>query len=489
MKNIKMLFAAASLSLCGALSADYYADFAAYDAGGSLKWFHSLRMASTDKSESDQIEEKILEVISGKKISDEAFRLACVILKPIATDDSVEPLSKFLGDEKRVVPACDVLQTLDSRSASAALAGALKKSEGACARSILNALASRGDSLDAVIEATSHDDLQVQRLATLALGKYPVSKSVDALEEITKGGDGRVEFAYLALCTLADKAARNSNKALARRALAAVPPDFAMAVVSRGGLSENPQAFYDALVAADGRLARMAGRALSGMRSFEGSQETLENFSKLPVRAKIVVIGSMIPTGDARFWKTVSPELNSSDADLRAEAVYASRFLCEDELDLKKILEISRGSDRSMAALARRAILENPSYVVDKILRDNSKDAWALEMLCLRADPAAERELWSRYLSGGWKKRDVASAVERTVNFGNVERFAENLRTANDPDLKMAVGKIVIKVIAAAKGKGKANEFVKNAFSSAIAKNVSKDDPVYKLAHSKLAID
>ena len=143
MKKRFFLTVLCALSFGGAFAADWYADLASYDAGKSQEWFHALRGQSTDKAKAAEIEKSILEVLSGRKVSDEAFRYSCIILKPIATADSAKALSKFLGDENRVVPACDVLQTLGGDSGKEVLLEALKASKNPkCAAAILNALAS-----------------------------------------------------------------------------------------------------------------------------------------------------------------------------------------------------------------------------------------------------------------------------------------------------------------------------------------------------------
>lgn len=496
MKKRFFLTVLCALSFGGAFAADWYADLASYDAGKSQEWFHALRGQSTDKAKAAEIEKSILEVLSGRKVSDEAFRYSCIILKPIATGDSAKVLSKFLGDENRVVPACDVLQTLGGDSGKEVLLEALKASKNPkCAAAILNALASAEGCEAKIIDvALNSEDLGIRKQATLALGRSLNEGSVDALLKIAGERDARVVCAYLALCAQAQKALAAGNNALAKKAMAGVPVSFTMAVVSHGNVSADPQKFYDGLLMeaqktpGKGKCALMAGRALSGIRDFDKSAGILENFANLNPRLKVIVIGSMIPTCDKRYWKYVAPEIDSDDADLRAEAVYAARFLCDDEASLRKIWELERGKDKTLAALARKVIEENPSEVVDKILREDGDSLRALSMRCRRADSEALSVLWKKYFDGGWKDKGVAAAVERTVDFGNVCAFASKMKSLNDEKLKMAIGRVVIKVLAAATKSGQSSEFMKKAFESTIASNLPETDPVYELAANRLGL-
>ena len=59
-----------------------------YEPGNSLAWFFELKVDSQKKAKSKNIAKKILGALSSGNIGDEAFRLACVLLKPNAPADS-----------------------------------------------------------------------------------------------------------------------------------------------------------------------------------------------------------------------------------------------------------------------------------------------------------------------------------------------------------------------------------------------------------------
>ena len=97
---LKMKCSALFACLCAFAPWAAGADFAAladYKAGGSLAWFYELKSETQDLSKSAKLEASLLDVLENKKISDEAFFYLCDALRPIASEKSAKPLSKFLG--------------------------------------------------------------------------------------------------------------------------------------------------------------------------------------------------------------------------------------------------------------------------------------------------------------------------------------------------------------------------------------------------------
>lgn len=471
------IFACALFSIC---RADCISDFANYKAGDTTKWFHSMRVDSFKKGKAKEIQKQILSVLSEKSVSDEAFRLACIILKPIATDDAVLVLTQDLYNPKRVASVCDVFQALNSSASNEALKSSLLRTTSLdCAMAIVNALASNGQGQDAVVSAANGNFVALQKYATLSLSRFSSNSAIKALEAIIKADDSRKENALLALCSRAYRDFSRGRINSANRALESVPLDFAMSVAVRGLISDDITKFCDKVISSDEKLSKFAGRAISGKRDLKSSADMLKNFGKLSPKAKTIVIGSMIPTNDSRYWQYVSPCMDSKCPDLRDEAIYSARFLCGDEADMVKIYNLAKSGNK----LAKVAIIENPRYVADKVLRDRISDTLALEFLCLRGDKTAETKLLDKFFKqGGYADAKVCSSVERLIDFSNVKDFATKMKGEKNVQLRDAIAKIVIKVMASASKSGTSREFLKKFFDETLGANLEPSNKYYQLA-------
>ncbi|MBQ6533871.1 MAG: hypothetical protein IJI37_01765, partial [Opitutales bacterium] len=383
-----VFIAAANAALAGA-----YLDCAKYKAGDSLAWYYQI---SADAVKNPSLAEReLLSVLRGGAVGDEAFARICELLKPIASDACVEVLKGFLSDGFRAPWVCEVFRALPKGAADAALIEFAEKSSGenaacACALSALAlraaeeqpsswSAASYGGSqfyasravelLKSKLESGSPDE---KKIAAETLGYFPRRDVVSALKSAAEqsassgaisfkyyggakksGGDcGISEAARQSLCAIARKAVLNGDRSLAECALSGVG-DRTYVVAIRAALAKNPVEYIDSAIISGGKNMKYAARSANGIRTFENSRKLLENFDSLSDEAKFFAIGTMIPTGDKRFYKYIAPYISSGDKWLSLEAIYAARFLCDDRAAFSKIADMCtirdfRGADSNI---------------------------------------------------------------------------------------------------------------------------------------------
>lgn len=487
-KTFFSTLAALCAASCASLYADNYSDLAAYKAGESLSWFYELRGESLNRSKSAQIERNILGVLAEKKIDDGAFKRACEILKPIASEKSVGVLAKFLGDDFRTPWVCDVFITLDSSSVDGALASALDGVSKKCKMSILSTLASRGSSegFEAVKKYADSQDAELAAFAVSALVKFQDSDAVEVLSSVVAKNDARKDAALDALSMIAYRAAKRGDKSLAKEALESVPADYGMSIAARAELAGNDRVKYlDSIIIADGKNVNRAGRLVYKSRKFEDSGALVAAFPKLSKKAKLAAVASFMLSGDTRFYPTVAPLLDSPDADLRDEAVYSARFICTDETNLRKIYALIGDKNRIISSHARNVFEENPSFAAVRILKEAEAkgDLDALSFLVLRGDIEAREKLKNMYFAGEYKNPKISQMLESLITYGEMPAFAAKLKSA-DEELRKDMTKIIIKKLAKCRDK----LFVAEAASEILDGNLSPDDPTYKFIASKLKV-
>ena len=484
MKKFALTLAAAALAFA-ALRADNYSDFAAYKPGDSLAWFYQLRSKSLMKPNAKGVEARLLEIIGSRKISDAAFDRACEILKPIATKKSIPVLAEFLNDEFRAPWVCGVFVTIESSRVEDALVEKLPSLGAKCAMDVISTLAERGDSssVEAVAKFADSENGKLAEFAVCALAKFADSGAVDALSSIAKRGDFRQKAAFEGLSDLAYSAAKSGDVRLAKAALEAVPADFPMSIAARALVAKNRMAYLDSILIADGKRVAEAGRLVYNGRKFEDSEKIIKAFPKLSKRGKLAAMSGFMLSGDTRFYPTIAPLLDSSDPDLKIEAVYSARYICTDEENLRKIYPLMTCSNRILAQQARRVFEENPSFAAAKVLKAAAAggDLLALEILVNRGDVDARAQMWKKFLDGGYKDADLARAFENSVVVGELPALAKHLK-GGDNALREAIMKIVIRKIAKTRDK----LYMGGAAYEVLNGNIDPSDRLYKLAESKL---
>lgn len=482
----KFLIALSVLSTSFAYSADID-DLATYDCGKSLSWFFNMREQATRPSYASRLEKDVLQVLQNSKISDEAFRLACKILKPIASDDSIKVLAKFLTDDIRAVPALDVLIGIDDGDVDDVLIDALKKAKGKAEIEIIFAMGCRGedDFIKPIIKKAESSNNDVALASVSALARIDDDDAVDALLDISAKNDFRKDYAVKALCAQAEKLFAEGEKSDAIQALTGVPEDCTYAVALRGKLAgKNRTQYLDSLIIAGGKTARYAARAMSEGRKYEESSMIISKFDSMSDSSKIMAIASFMNTGDVRFWNTVKPYLDAVDSNLRAEAIYSARFICADESSLEKIYNILK-SNAPCCQVARNVMLENSSLAVQRVLNKaySKGDPLARELLIYRGDLVVRDALWADFFSGKADKKAI-KLLEDSILYGELRAFASKFKEVKDIKIRSEMAKIIIKRFAKARDK----DFIKSSVPKVLDGNLPKDSEEYKLIVSKLKI-
>ena len=505
MKNI---FATFAFAVSAALAfADDFADMAKYSAGDSLAWLHALRAEAQKPGKSEEIADKILLAINDNKLFPEAFRLACGLLKPIASPDCVAVLKPYLTDSERCPSVCDVFVSLDTRRVDSALREAFEYAVAELANpnknplpnvreNLVAAMAARGSNKEAVIEAANSANKPLALFATRALARYDDSTglmslfetgAISALEGIAAKGDFRRGAALDSLAAIAGRAAARGDKALAARALRSLPerPDT---VYARSILMDESSRieYLDALIAEGGELSNAAGRAMNTGRTFENSARLMAKFPKLNRRAKLAAMGSFMITKDTRFYPLIARELDNPDPDIRGLAIYSARFLCTDEPNFNKIFDIYKSGAEPACKFAANVLLENPSYAVMRVLKDKADagDIDALEILVRRGDEQARQKLWAMFFDEKTRSPAVARMLENTITSGQVRELAAAY-AKKDAELSKEITKIIIKKIMQYRI---SREYMARAVKEALGGNLSPDDPQYKFIVQKLKL-
>lgn len=496
MKYLQKIIATSALFAMTPLFADMYDDFAAYDYGKDNAWFFSMLAESQSKVTSPQVQARIVKILETKEVSDAAFRTACEILKPIATDDCIRVIQKALENPARVSSACNVLMGL-GEGGEDALIEMLDKV--ACNKTIISTIASfnNSDAVDAIAKYAVCADPKLAEFATVALGTINDPYVLDILEKNVKSDNPEIKkAAEEALVSFAVLRYAAGNKPDAYDALELLPKDSGSAVALRAKFArKNINKYLDSLIIKGGKLAAPAGRAMNGRREFAESAEIIAAFPKLSKESKLAAMGTFMLSGDTRFYPTIAPELNSPDTDLRAEAIYSARFLCTDDANLRKIWEIFKSGKYPFSGVAENVFAENPSLKVDAILNEKAKnDLSALEILVYRGDLDARNRLWQMFANVPQKsfepnapepKRDskIVSAVEKSITYGDLREFAKFMKS-DDKTLVADASKVIIKKLAKSRDKS----FIKKALPQIMKGYVDFKSPEYKFMEIKLGL-
>ena len=507
---MKKIFLASVLSVSASVFcfADNYSDLAKYDAGNSLAWFFNLRTETQNVAKSEVVAQKICQTISNNKLSQEAFRLACNLLKPIATEDCIEVLKPYLLDSQRCPYVCDVFVTLNDSDVDDALRSALKKAMSVqdankepmanIKENIINAMAIRGKDKASVIDVANSKNKKLALYAVRALARFSDDDSlfsifetsvVSALRDIVAKNDYRQKDAQMSLALIAEKAIMADKKSVARDALKGVPENCPLSVYARAELMSADERikYLDKLIADGTLLTKSAGRAMNKGRNFENSKWLIEKFPTLNRNAKLAAMGSFMITGDTRFYPTIAPEIDNPDSDIRDLAVYSARFLCTDEANFNKIYNIFKLNEEPVSKFAENVLVENPSYAVQRVLKEKADagDMDALEILIRRGDEQYRMKLWNMFFDEKTRTSAVCRMLENTITSGQINLLATNYKVG-DNALSKEITKIIIKKMMQYR---QSREYIAKAVKIALDGNLDKNDANYKFIVSKLKIE
>ena len=489
--------------------ADEYADLEKFNTGDSMQWFYSLRTQTQNLEKSEEIEAKLLEKIASGKLSAEAFRYACNLIRPIATSSSIDVLKPFLLDEVRCPYVCDVFVVLDSSKVDDVLAVALeqaiaktsadanKNSLPNVKENLVSAMSVRGNDKASVISVANGKNKKLALFAVRALARFKDSTGlmslfdtsvVDALNDIVSKNDFRKADAINSLEFIAMRAFAEGKKQIARKALKNVPENRPNVVSVRANLMREDERvkYLDSLIAEGGALTNAAGKAMNNGRTFQNSAWIISKFPTLNRKAKLAAMGSFMITGDTRFYPVIAKELDNPDTDIRGLAIYSARFLCSDDANIAKIFNIYKTEATPMRDYAESVLLENSSFATPRVLKEKADagDMDAIEFLVRRGDKSYKEKIWNAFLDEKTRTVAVVKVFERTFTSGDVKELAKEYKKA-DKVLAKEITKIIVKKMAQYRI---SREYIAKALKEALQGNLDKNDANYKFIVSKLKI-
>ena len=508
MKKFIAPFILASIAVLPSF-ADEYTDLEKFNTGNSMAWFYSLRTQTQNLDKASEIEAKLCEKITSGKLSAEAFRYACNLIRPIASNAVVDVLKPYLLDDVRCPYVCDVFVVLDSSDVDDALADALeqalakisadanKNSLPKVIENLVSAISVRGNDKASVIAVANGKDKQLALFAVRALARFKDSAGlmalfdtsvVDVLNDIVAKNDYRKADAVNSLEFIAITAMADGKKSIARKALKNVPENRPNTVAVRAKLMrENERVKYlDALIAEGGELSNAAGKAMNEGRTFENSAWLISKFPTLNRKAKLAAMGSFMITGDTRFYPVIAKELDNPDSDIRGLAIYSARFLCTDDANMARIFNIFKTEQSPMRNYAESVLLENSSFAVQRVLKEKAEagDMDAIELLIRRGDKSYKDKIWQAFLNEKTRTVAVVKVFERTVTAGDISVLAKEYKK-NDKALSLEITKIIIKKMAQYRI---SRQYIAKALKEALQGNLDKSDANYKLIVEKLKV-
>jgi|GEM_PF-450440 len=463
-------------------------DALSYDSGKSTAWY--FEAYGVGMKNPQFVEEQILSVATDKKLSHEALRLCCKLLKNAASAKSIKPMEALLNAGVDPTLPAEVLLALSSDEADAALKSAARKS-GASNRALLEtAITTFGvrqaeSNLDFLSETLISKDAQIERLSIFAIAQIRSAKSVGILSAHAAAGvssENKVAI-YDALSILANfmLAAGDNDAVLA--ALKPVPADFAASIFVRANLldADARTAYFDKLIIGGGDLAKVAGRAANTGRTFENSAALIAAYPKLEDALKMIAINSFMLTKDPRFYDVFKADIDSSDTELRRTAVFASLFTASNnEAAVKKLVSILKDGDKNIALIAEGVLIAMPGDTVDKVLQN---DVSQKKILALRGSKEHVRSIWKEFFAD-IKKKETEALAEQTLMWHDLKDFAANYLNYADEERRMIITRIIVKKIATMKDPAIMQAIAVDALSG----NLSPEDPSAKLIAGKLKI-
>ncbi len=498
MKKIGLYVVMAALSLsCAPIfavdseNAALEKDIIAYDAGGSMYWYYKAfaRIRKGDPT----IECQLLKSIDSGKLSYEALRLCCKLLKECATENSIEPMVKLIKEGKPPVLACEVLLAVQSDKADKALCAILEanKTNPPVRDEIIITLGKRNKArnLPVLIEFAKSKDLLLARAAINSIGQIDSRKSVDALAEVLRAGFSSENSFYIydALCMQArlDLKTFGFFQSRARRALSLVPQNFAPSIGLRAELlaADERIKYLDSIMVQGGDLGKVAGKYTNSGRTYENSKILIDAYPRLSVPEKMSAIRSFAESGDPRFYSVFKDDFDSANKDLRRSAIFAARFICWGNKEaVEKLMALAKDADKDIAAIATDVLVEMKGQMVDVLLWDNPDFS---KVMILRGSKDHLEALWNRFFTDeGIKDREVSQMVEQTLMWHNLRAFVEKMNSFAKEEYRMAAAKIITKKLALLRDKDNMQRIANEALQGV----VRADDEVAKFISSKLKI-
>lgn len=445
-------------------------EIASYKSGDSMSWYHELIRDAYNPEKMASAEDIVLQAMSSKDMSDEAFRLACKILKPSASEKSLTALQQHLDSKNRVAPVFDVLVSCELPQTDKVLISLLTSKNSDVSNHAITALGTRKNvnAIKSIVSAVK--DKESANAAVVALGKIPSPESAVAILQISKKADS-----YLvenSLERLRELLFAGKNKA----ALKIKVPNNALydlyfeKIVSPKKAMES---IDKAIAEPDGKLAKYAARFANTGRTFENSSELVKAYKNLSDGAKVAAIRSFALSKDSRFYSVIESDVNDKNNSVSNEALYACEFIAPDSAieKLVKILGIDSSvtTNRTGAShIAQYVLSRMPSKAVQKEMEKqyaSTKNPIALQILIERGTPKMMDELVARYMNpNDANLSGVSKVMANEMGYDSLEMIAKKFSSLDEKNRRRVLQQIV-KFLSQERNKN----FRKNAFNKCFA--------------------
>lgn len=427
-------------------------DISQYKSGDSMAWYHELIRDAYNAEKQAQARDIAMSAIKDPKISDEAFRLCCKILKMTADEKAAAELAKFADGGVRSTPVFDVLISLESPKTNQILLDILKsaKSDDAKIQAVY-ALGMR-ESAEAVstLEALSNcKSKDLRNAAIIALGHIPGGASVKALKKFATSADSDKFLLNNALCELRESFMAAGNFKAAKAL--AIDEDFRPALLSAFYLNGKDKGvlLMDELIVSNSENARNAATIANFARNRKNSGKLIEAYKSLPEGAKVAAIRSFALTKDGAFLDMIKDDISDSGDPVSVEAVFACGFI-GDKSVVPQLVELMEAKSSRTANAAKYALTTMPVKDVDSILKSDyadSKNPNVLDVLLARGNLEFKEEMLKRFYDSSDKDSGkISGIVERHLGYGGLSDLWKKA-PAGDKDARKKAMRTFIKIV------------------------------------------
>lgn len=446
------IYALAFISGVSPLFAAELSDILQYKSGESMAWYHELIRDAYETEKQAQARDLVMSAVKDPKISDEAFRLCCKILKMTADEKTASELAKFTESDVRSTSVFDVLISLESPKVDGVLLDILKssKSEGAKVQAVY-ALGMREskEAVSALAALSNSKSKDLRNAAIIALGHIPSEASVAALKNFAKSQDNDKFLLNNALCELRESFMSAGNFKAAKAI--AINDDFRPALLSAFYLNGKDKgvSLMDEMIVANSENARNAATIANFARNKKNSSKLVGAYKNLSEGAKVAAIRSFALTKDNSFLDLIRGDISDSGTPVSVEAIFACGFI-GDKSVVPQLVELMDANDRRTSSAAKYALTTMPMKDVDAILKsdyEDSKNPNVLDVLLARGNLEFKSEMLKRFFDDSDKNENqISGIVERHLGYGGLPQLWKNV-PANDKNARKKAMRVFIKIV------------------------------------------
>lgn len=288
---------------------------------------------------------------------------ACRSLRRIGTEQSIPALAKLLESEEMSHMARYALEVMPYPEAGEALRDALDTTDGLQRAGVAASLGARRDekAVPQLIPLIDHDNLDIAKAATAALGRIASQQAVGAL----MNAQGKVPQHYAlsvseallaAAQTLVDKGNSQQAASIYETLLASENPQFVRLGAFRGIVNARPGDAPERVLAAlegdDALMRDMAGQLVAETSGAEATKAYANALPSLEPEVQVVLLRGLGDRGDAAAHEAVLNAAKSADESVKLAALQALAPLGEAE-DVSMLAGLLESNDENVAGAAR----------------------------------------------------------------------------------------------------------------------------------------